>query len=747
MKWLIDFLAYMFGRTMMTEDSIIFETDIRSDRFRQIIKINFNAEDKKLKNTGPSLYPDSSESQWAWDPIPAFTVLTGKNGSGKSQLLKYIHETLSGNKKNSIYNDFSLYQTNLNPQELPSKVGLQTALAKGEEEFNSNINSVLKNNRYYQLDSEEYKNINKQLQDYQEEQNDSRKNDIGKAIIEKVFKHALLHLGDNPLTLLASAFKRYEQDEEAHKDRCAQLTKEYVTAFRSSDDPNLPTTLEKKQLLDDALKTRGDERPWKAANRLLKKNAFKYEIKWEEGREKQDHEKLTLINEGLEINIRDLSSGEFMMLHFLSWLYGYQETEGDSHKILLLDEPDKHLDPYYCKLFFKIIHKELVQKKKIQVIMVSHRIDTVALAPNDSIYTIQNKDGKINIVHTHKLLAFFRMSPSIRQITGFHHKIHTESGNDAKFYEGTYRSLLKLSNDYREDIKMNGVECDWPIENNAEDIPSRKKLLSRRYQFSFYSVSTEDNAGNRDGNGNNDKVIKAVIRTVNEDNTALDHLDDSTSAFWKKEGEVLNKKAFYNAYGIIDRDKEKTRIKLFKDVPQKIINRIKIINRYSIENHLYDPIVFSIYAKAIVAENKEFDDLDNDLSKIIGALKEALQNNKFDSIQTHANQYFTWLREKLGRNDEIEFKEICILNVEEKSQKFELKYPTWFLSIAGHKIENAVLGSKKGNKHCREFTKKLSLKIYGEGLNYVPVDLLETFVELTNTIRNNMELALDKNTL
>lgn len=77
----------------------------------------------------------------------------------------------------------------------------------------------------------------------------------------------------------------------------------------------------------------------------------------------------------------------------------------------------------------------------------------------------------------------FRMSSNLRELINYHIKVYTESSSDSLFYEGIYQSLL----------------------NN-----SKTKIVSKRYNLSFHTVSTKDKE-----EGSCHEVRKAIKRDIN----------------------------------------------------------------------------------------------------------------------------------------------------------------------------------------------------------------------------------------
>jgi hypothetical protein len=89
---------------------------------------------------------------------------------------------------------------------------------------------------------------------------------------------------------------------------------------------------------------------------------------------------------GSSEQIYDLSSGELFLLSLIAIVF----REKNTHKsnLLILDEPDRHFDPKLIKKFFKLIYEILCIENNIQVIMSTHRPDTIALSPNSDILKV-----------------------------------------------------------------------------------------------------------------------------------------------------------------------------------------------------------------------------------------------------------------------------------------------------------------------------------------------------------------------
>jgi energy-coupling factor transporter ATP-binding protein EcfA2 len=94
-----------------------------------------------------------------------------------------------------------------------------------------------------------------------------------------------------------------------------------------------------------------------------------------------DHETSTTVDPS------HLSSGERALFGLFLWIF----TSGEYQKLprlLLLDEPDSHLHTAQIPGFFGGL-QSLTEKYDCQIIMSTHRVDTIALAPKGSVFEMR----------------------------------------------------------------------------------------------------------------------------------------------------------------------------------------------------------------------------------------------------------------------------------------------------------------------------------------------------------------------
>ena len=134
-----------------------------------------------------------------------------------------------------------------------------------------------------------------------------------------------------------------------------------------------------------------EKKPWELMNEILKKYGFKYQI--------VDFNpdiapiKIEFTDGTTTVEIEGLSSGEQQIISLVAW--AHHEIISENIKLLLLDEPDAHLHPSFCRIFIEIMKEYVVEKHGIKVIMTTHSPSTIAHAPKESIFVMNEKEPRI----------------------------------------------------------------------------------------------------------------------------------------------------------------------------------------------------------------------------------------------------------------------------------------------------------------------------------------------------------------
>ncbi len=347
-----------------------------------------------------------------------------------------------------------------------------------------------------------------------------------------------------------------------------------------------------------------------------------------------------------------LSSGQEWILGVVLWKYAVEGEGKGTIKTIILDEPDRHLDPKLCKKFVEIIKKAFIDSG-ITVVLTTHRVDTVALIddrlkdtvtgrsfntkftihstsnPNQKnehgllpthvdkfqdmlrmsssavVHKSHNDELNVNLKPVNKLQAMFRMTSNLRDITGYQHKVYTEELDDAYFYEAVYKGLRSYCTTVRDQAKTQEADQDgnynynWVIGNESY------RILSQRCSLAFYSAS----ASKGDGGGCNE-VKKAAKRDAN-----LHQLS--------KKG-LINEPAMHRACAILDSDYGKDHG--VDSIKEGIFT---ILKRHSVESFIYDPLLLSSL-------------VDDNIPKQCKEIKRLIDEPNFDqaAIQREAQEYF-----------------------------------------------------------------------------------------------------------
>lgn len=519
--------------------------------------------------------------------------------------------------------------------------------------------------------------------------------------------------------------------------------------------------------------------PIETVERIMKKYAFPYRLVKTKNHPSQDKKLMLCDAKGLMIDTNKLSSGELMLLNLIAWLFyaqGLISEQGsirrweNKMRVILLDEPDKHLDPKLCAIFYEIVKEELVEQQNIQVIIVSHRLDMVSLAPERCIFLVErNAEGVASVRPVHKLQALFRMSTNLRDMIDYHHKVYVESAGDALFYEAAYSFLKQLCDRARsQTLFQKNKNYFWQVSTR------NFRLLSNRYQMSFYSVSEQDISGqHKKKEGGCDKVKACIVRDTTAIQTLFrgetDAITTSLASHWHKTRRVLSDPRLYRSYGVLDKDYGTNHTLGEKGIEDQVV---VLRMRYSVENFLFDPILFcsvlteeEIYEcinGSNIAQPKGDPHKKDKITSACIKIKNCLVSRNYDTLQEHLTVYFVVMLEfmsnfhqkyrpenKRKREEEqvygsitkkiktdynnSKFCDTCVTFIVDKYTGFSVQYPSEFLDIRGHDIEEFFFGKKNKFRPAD----KIIEHAYSGKLTCIPMDLAEVFFDLNDKIRDN----------
>jgi ABC-type cobalamin/Fe3+-siderophores transport system ATPase subunit len=141
--------------------------------------------------------------------------------------------------------------------------------------------------------------------------------------------------------------------------------------------------------------TEGITPPWDVFNEILNNANFKYKAEYNESYDEDLPGTVKLVDKktNSQVEFESLSSGETTIMALIFALYN-SSNNGHFPQVILFDEPDAHLHPSLTQVFLNVIKDVLVDRHQVKVILTTHSPSTVALAPDDSIYCMDRELGQ-----------------------------------------------------------------------------------------------------------------------------------------------------------------------------------------------------------------------------------------------------------------------------------------------------------------------------------------------------------------
>lgn len=369
---------------------------------------------------GPGSQPFKSVDELDWQDIPPLAVLTGVNGSGKSQLLELLAYKLA-NIRHPEVGDFDATRVEVTGDSfgpdsiayLPSKWTIENAPGMATAQMSMRKREVLS-----QLNRE----------------------NIGRDFI-KTSRRARLErtAGVSSLEQLGEAGLEKIPDDFSFMLNESAVTEGLAYVFLSYRARSI-ARLEKGDSIE-AVRTALGVPPWEILNEVLETAEFPYRVSSPMDVGPFDYYDLRLVDceTGSSIHPTDLSSGEQVLMSLVVWLYNSQHY-GQFSRLLLLDEPDARLHPTLTRQYLSVVNDVLVGRFGARVIMATHSPSTVALAPNDSIFEMSRGQPRIRRSVSQASAigvltsGFVIVSPGTRFVL-------VEDADDVAFYE-TIREVL-----------------------------------------------------------------------------------------------------------------------------------------------------------------------------------------------------------------------------------------------------------------------------------------------------------------
>lgn len=495
-------------------------------------------------------------------------LLTGKNGCGKTRLLKSISNytsetTINGNKVSG--NDVSMINI------LSSNLGVFTMEGNGKlvetlaeqllvlihtkqdslEEQNTsvNLNPRSSYNSSHIANIKDILNGATTLFAKKAEELSSEELQLSIHVNRDLYNNIHDEVGGNPFINLSQFNIGHHQTIRLNE----------ILAFNNTKNDEI------KPLNDDCLfKNMHPQSPHEIFNDIIK-NLFRNKFYLSPPPEKLKHlvykPTLTLQSNNSQIDINNLSEGEktifWLALKTFEIKYLTPGADLNNRKLILLDEPDSHLHPQMTVDFFECL--ELLNKSlNVSFLFTTHSPTTVALMDNDNIFNLEFEvtDNSYKARKVSKDEAISQLLDGVSQVSinpENSRQIYVENSNDQSIYEVVYNHIKNRSKTISSKIPLTFISSGPKIPENE----------LKKHIISVYG---------------NDEKVSRLITAINGDGDCeevigmVEHLVDRGNK---------------TVRGIIDWDNKKRSLR-------KEIIIFAEGYAYSIENVVYDPL--SIYA-------------------------------------------------------------------------------------------------------------------------------------------------------
>ncbi len=378
--------------------------------------------------------------------LPEFSILTGKNGSGKSHLL----EVMANQHMCQVIVDGSV---------------LTNILHVGYNGLNPQVDERCDTSQLVQNASHWWAQINGVIQNY-------KINFLGKHNFQDVFKEYLLgHYGHEFVrnavlkNVMDRSGKNLEDITESDVynnmtfsennngtlffSQCAMIFKAYHLRWRNNKFNKFLVAEDNANdlvvLSDDEFLRKNGPPPWELINEILFKASLPYEFPSPNIGDADLAYSLKLVDKtnGVEISVNDLSSGEKVLMSLALAIYNSKEG-GSRPELMLLDEPDAPLHPQYSRLLIETVVETIVERAGVKVVMTTHSPATAAMAPTNSLYEI-SRDSKCPMMVSNSRavsiltqgIGFLRVSYEKRR------QIFVESKYDVVYFEKLFDALMR----------------------------------------------------------------------------------------------------------------------------------------------------------------------------------------------------------------------------------------------------------------------------------------------------------------
>jgi AAA15 family ATPase/GTPase len=607
-----------------------------------------------LKSTYKSLDPFTCTN------LPKFSVITGRNGSGKSQLIELV-EAFRDNKNPDIIIDVDRLKIQVGGLTQPTSASLDSSswttrineywmdyvakhhLMKVIEKLIASVPTIdLSKVPHHELQQSILKDALSETKAALDKVGTFR-GPIARPISDDQYcevaasqileKRGSFHVAQMVATKARKGIQEIDQSDfmrfppdEGFLDRrhlFYSSIEQIFYAYAKRRHQNLFHSFANKELdkkydsLTDAEFISRFPPPWQTINLILTNHALNYsfqEIAPDSFVNNVPIDfKLIKNSNKKRIDFASLSSGEKVIIALVVKLFTtefYSKTL-ELPELIVLDEPDAHLHPELGKLLIDVLSQSFVGELGLTVMITTHSPSTVALAPEESLYELKNEPltSLTKITKDNALGILTKGVPTLSIDYKNHRQVFVESPTDVVYYQSLH------------------------------DVLSQNEKLTFKPYFISYSK----------GKGNCDQVIDIVNKLKVAGNDKV--------------------------FGIVDWDGKRSNVGTIfvhgKDC------------RYSVENFIYDPpYIVELFLDLKGAEN------------VVKELGFALGYKHYDMGLIEPNSQLQKIADWVIGKVSAKYKGASSLASSSMEVKYynnkTLRLPNWYLQMNGHELETKL---------------------------------------------------------
>jgi ABC-type branched-subunit amino acid transport system ATPase component len=420
--------------------------------------------------------------------LPSLSVITGRNGSGKTHLLRAIEAHKIYVEADGVgqlaqtdirFHDWNSLTPNDPGAAVPDQIQAekksvfdQLNTCRSQRNFDERIRSIVRQteapSRYLENPSsflrlksskiEEYctdnlfsETIDPQIRALLAEFENTLAGQYGpmclvhSRAVSEIFGHPVIALNESEITSPRAPFWGQSDIFQQQFGRIFvqyRDTKLYneMAAWRKETGRSTEHCLTEEEFRE----TYG-EPPWEFVNRVIRRAGLDFYVSHPlDDRPGPFHPTLHKRASDAQINYGELSSGEKILMSLAICVYHASDSKilPVLPKLMLFDEIDATLHPSMSRSLLETIAETLVDRLSVGVIMTTHSASTVALAPEGSVFVmLSGSEGLANTTKAKALNILTEGVPTLAVSFDGRRQVLVESPSDAEILGSLFKQL------------------------------------------------------------------------------------------------------------------------------------------------------------------------------------------------------------------------------------------------------------------------------------------------------------------